>query len=189
MRCKNPLAALIRRFGADRRAVSAIEFAMIAPVLMLMLMGTFDVTRAVDVKNKTLLLSRTIADFVAQNPSVTELELQNIVKASKFVMYPYPDASPGLTVKIESVFYNDTDKKYWVDWSYAPDGTPKAKSANVETSDPIPDVTSVRATVTYAHNLKFIGFLATRIGFSKITMTSTTHMSPRSGTRVTANGW
>lgn len=178
------LAASVRRFGADRRAVSAIEFALILPILLLLLMGSFDVTRAIDAKNKTVMLSRTIADFVAQNSSVTTTELANIILASKFVMYPYPDTAAVLTVKIESVNYKDADKKYWVDWSYPP-----AASTDVVTTIAVPDTSSIRAQVRYVHHLKFTSFLATRIGFSQIVLNSTTHMSPRGGTPVTAEGF
>jgi Flp pilus assembly protein TadG len=176
----------LERFGADRRAVSAVEFAIILPVLLLLLLGSFDVTRAVDAKSKSVLLSRTIADFVAQNQTITADQLSGIVAASKFVLYPYSDAADLLTIRIESV-NKQPDNSYKIDWSYGP-GTAKQSTDQV-TTEPVPDASSIRTKVTYKYKLKFAGFFTNKIGFSEIVMDSTTNMSPRWGTPVTASGW
>jgi Flp pilus assembly protein TadG len=184
--------AMTKRFCADRQAVSAVEFALILPILILMLMGSFDVTRAIDAKNKSVLLSRTIADFVAQNSSVDTTQLTNIIAASKFVMEPYavvfagsgvPTGNVNTTVLVESI-NKKPDNFYWRDWSYPP-----ASSTDKKLTETLPDISTIRATVTYTHKLKFTSFLATRIGFSQVVLTSSTIMSPRGGTPVTASGF
>jgi Flp pilus assembly protein TadG len=186
MRVASLNLALIRRFKADEHGVSAVEFALILPILILLLFASFDVTRAVDAKNKSVLLSRTIADFVSQsNGGVDKTELANIIKASKFILYPYSDASDVLTINIQSVNQvQQTPPKYEIDWSYPP-----ADSSNRVTTDAPPDTSSIRADVTYTYRLKFVGYLTGRLGFDHITLTSSTNMSPRFGTPVTAKGW
>ena len=78
----------ISRLRRDTAAVSAVEFAILLPVMLLLLLGTFDIARAIEVKNKTMLLARTVSDFVSQARSVTPEELAKIVQASRTVMYP-----------------------------------------------------------------------------------------------------
>lgn len=193
--------ALIRSFNADRRAVSAVEFALILPLMLLMLLGSFDVTRAVDAKNKSVLLARTVADFVSQQrDGVTKVELQNIIVASKYVMSPYPVTVDVLNIKVESINRlgnGPSTYTYEADWSfsYGPSANPSDpnpslvfKSAN-ESASPVPDVSSIRARVKYTYKLKFLDFLTKRLGFSQVELNSATQMSPRWAAPVTASGW
>src|SRR5690606_24245840 len=88
----------LQKFRRDDNAVSAVEFAMLLPLILLLLLGGFDMARAIDVKTKTSLLSRTISDFVSQGDSVTTAQLATIVQAARSVMYPYPFDASVLTV-------------------------------------------------------------------------------------------
>jgi Flp pilus assembly protein TadG len=182
--------ALVRSFSTDRHAVSAVEFALILPLMLLMLLGSFDVTRAVDAKNKSVLLSRTVADFVSQQrDGVTKVELGNIIFASKYVMSPYPVTTDDLNIKVESInrLGNGT---YEADWSfsYGPGASPVFKSTN-EAATPVPDTSSIRASVKYTYSLKFAKYLTEHLGFAQVELNSTTHMSPRWAAPVTASGW
>jgi Flp pilus assembly protein TadG len=179
------MTSLLRRFAHDTGAVSAVEFAVLLPVLLLLLLGSFDIARAIDVKTKTTLLSRTVSDFVSQNESITPADLASIVQASRSVLYPYPADPSLLTVSIESIRTdpNDADE-YIIDWSYAPAN----QSNRPSTFDP-PVPTVVRTTVNYTYNLKFSGFLVERLGFDKLALNSTTYMAPRWGTPVEASNF
>lgn len=186
------LPAVARRFKTDVRGVSAVEFALILPILILLLLASFDVTRAVDAKNKTVLLSRTIADFVsADSGGVDKAQLANIIKASKFILYPYSDSTDVLAIHIESV--NQTKPPpnpiYTIDWSYTAGSTVSANSNDRTTTTAPPDTSTIRADVTYIYKLRFLGYLTSRLGFSQITLKSSTNMSPRFGSPVLAKNW
>jgi len=173
----------VRHFGADTRAASAVEFALILPIMLLMLLGSFDIARAIDVKTKLDILSRTISDFVTQKPKITPAELANIVTASKSVMYPYSDDSSLLTISIESI-RQQPDGTYKIDWSYPP-----ANATNRDTTLTPPDTSVVRTSITYVYNLKFAGFLLPRLGLSSMTLRSATVMAPRWGAPVEASNF
>ncbi|BCJ92039.1 hypothetical protein IZ6_27740 [Terrihabitans soli] len=181
----------LERFCADRSAVSAVEFALILPVLILMLLGSFDITRAVDAKNKSVLLSRTVTDLITQeSDGVSKTELANIITASKFILYPYPDSTNVLTVNIENlVRVSETPLKYEIDWAYTSGTTPTSSSTNKQTTTLIEGESGVRTKVTYTYKMKFIGMLTKNIGLSEITLNSTITMAPRWGMAVGAAGW
>lgn len=180
----------LQKFRRDDSAVSAVEFAMLLPLILLLLLGGFDMARAIDVKTKTSLLSRTISDFVSQGDSVTTSQLATIVQAARSVMYPYPFDASVLTVTVESIRESTkTPGKYVIDWSYTPSGKPAASSKDVDTPYVPPVPTVVRTTVDYTYNLKFVGFLGERLGRNSFDMQSTTYMAPRWGAPVTASGF
>lgn len=178
----------IGRLRRDTGAVSAVEFAILLPVMLLLLLGTFDIARAIEVKNKTMLLARTVSDFVSGARQVTPEELAKIVQASRTVMYPYSSDAAVLTIKIESIRKAPDGESFIVDWSYAPaDATTDATVDPDEFSPPGASV--VLTKVDYTYNLKFAGFLFDRIGFSSINMHSQNYMAPRWGVPVEASGF
>lgn len=173
----------LRRFGSDTAGVSAVEFAVILPFMLLLLLGSFDITRMLDVQSKLSLLSRTTSDLVSQEKDgVSVTELATIVQAAKSILYPYPDGSSVLAIRIESI--RKVDDTYEIDWSYETDRATKEKSENESTQYLPTEDSVIRSKVTYVYNLEFAGFLLSRIGFDKITLNSSTSMSPRLGTPV-----
>lgn len=182
------LAGQIRSLRHDTEAVSAVEFAILLPVMLLLLLGTFDIARAIDVKNKTVLLSRTVSDFVSQSRSITPGQLANIVQAARTVMYPYSSGSDVLTIRIESIRKSADGNSFIIDWSYAPaDANTKATLDPDEFSPP--DSSVVLTKVDYTYNLKFAGFLFDRIGLRTINLHSSNYMAPRWGVPVEASGF
>jgi Flp pilus assembly protein TadG len=183
MKSMHPPAPCIRRFGSDTRAASAVEFALILPIMLLLLLASFDIGRAIDVKTKLAILSRTISDFVTQSQTITPAQLANIVQASKSVMYPYSDSSTLLTIDIQSI-RQQPNLSYQIDWSYPP-----ANATNRATTLTPADTSVVRTSVTYVYNLQFAGFLLPRLGLDKITLRSSTVMAPRWGSPVEATSF
>ncbi len=178
----------IRRLRRDTGAVSAVEFAILLPVMLLLLLGTFDIARAIEVKNKTMLLARTVSDFVSGARQVTPEELAKIVQASRTVMYPYSSDAAVLTIKIESIRKAPDGESFIVDWSYAPADATTDATVDPDEFSP-PDASVVLTKVDYTYNLKFAGFLFDRIGFSSINMHSQNYMAPRWGVPVEASGF
>jgi Flp pilus assembly protein TadG len=182
MRTTSSRLALMQRFQADDRAVSAVEFALILPILLLLLLASFDVTRAVNVKQKATQLAYAISNFVSQEQDkVSQAKLANIVRASKHILYPFPDTSDELQINIESISKVSSEPlKYEIDWSYPTD------NAGRETENGSGE-TSIRTVVTYTYKLQFAGYLTSRIGFSEVTVSSTEIASPRNNQKILAN--
>ncbi|MEH2520520.1 Flp pilus assembly protein TadG [Bradyrhizobium sp. AZCC 1610] len=99
----------------DRSGVAAVEFAMIIPVMAVLLLGTFELSSAVAVNRKVVLMARTLSDLTSQNTEVTTAQLDNFFNASKAIMTPYPWTPVKATI---TELYVDPDtKQARVQWS------------------------------------------------------------------------
>jgi len=103
------------RLWRDRRAVSATEFALILPFMLIILIGMVEVSGALDADRKVSRIANSITDLVAQAQTVTSSELKNIADLGGKILAPYPDTD--LEVIIASVSFNE-DGDASVDWSY-----------------------------------------------------------------------
>ena len=108
------LLAAARRFRHDVRGVSALEFALIAPIMVAMYLGAAEMTMAMTADRKVTGAATAIADLVAQDDFITNAELADIYAAGDAIMFPN-DAS-GLSIRITSIRM-DIDSEIFVDWS------------------------------------------------------------------------
>jgi Flp pilus assembly protein TadG len=114
---------------------AAIEFAYIAPLLLLMLLGTIEVARAVGMDRRFGLVTAMISDLVSREKSLgtsagtTQATLQGMMTSATTVMSPYP--TTGLTFKIRSIMALKADTTQGtVKWSY--DCTPTSCSTSAD---------------------------------------------------------
>jgi Flp pilus assembly protein TadG len=112
----------------DKRAVSAIEFAILAPLMITMYVGAAELGNALTINRRTSAVTSTAADLVAQVKSLSSSDLQDIGKAATSVMAPYP--TTPLKIVLTSVVA-DQNNNGKVTWSYATNGgTPRACGSN-----------------------------------------------------------
>ncbi len=107
-------SGLFANLRSCRRGVAAVEFALILPVLLLLLLGTTELTRALTNDRKVSQVASTVADLIAQATSLTSTEMDDIVTASGLILQPY--SSDGLGIVASSVEF-DADKNANVEWS------------------------------------------------------------------------
>ena len=88
-RLRTPLLRPLRRFWNDGRGVSAVEFALIVPVLVTLYFGAVEVGQALIIDRKVTHATSTIADLVTQANSVSQTDMDNIMLAVEAVMLPY----------------------------------------------------------------------------------------------------
>jgi Flp pilus assembly protein TadG len=111
---------LWRRFGRDRTGVGAIEFAILAPVLLLLYLGALETTLALSAAKRASRASGSIADIVTQQSSVNKSFLATMPSAAGAIFAPFD--SSGLTLKITGITI-DSSSKATVAWSWAQNGT------------------------------------------------------------------
>ncbi len=116
----------IDRLTRDKRGVSAVEFALIAPVLILMYVGVVECGNALTIYRRTADVAATAADLTAQVKTVSTADLQDIVAASSSILTPFP-VTP-LKIVLSSVVA-DPNNNGKVAWSYTNKGSPRATNS------------------------------------------------------------
>jgi Flp pilus assembly protein TadG len=87
------LMRTLRRFAAARSGVAAIEFALILPVMLVLLIGAVQMTDYVICSQKVANLANTAADLVTQNTAHDDTAMANVWNALSAVAYPYDAGS------------------------------------------------------------------------------------------------
>ena len=108
----------------EQSGIAYIEFALCAPFLLLLLLGSLEITRFILIAQKVEKTAVTIADVVAQASTVKTSELNNIVMAAAQVMQPYSFSTTGYVI-ITSVTQTGTysaSNPPMVNWQYTSSG-------------------------------------------------------------------
>ena len=121
----NCLLEMARNRAAER-GVSAVEFALIAPLMLLMLFGASEVSQVVSVDRKVTLAASTLGDLAAQADRVSCTDLAQIAAVTRSVFAPYTATTPSLVVA--SVALQSGTPK--VEWSQEIDGTGGCANVN-----------------------------------------------------------
>jgi Flp pilus assembly protein TadG len=75
-----------KSFLRDRRGVAAVEFGLIAPVLLVMLIGVVEVTRAVSIDRRFGQVTAMVADLLAREERVDAATVEGIYGIVEHVM-------------------------------------------------------------------------------------------------------
>ena len=95
-RILNALPPRLRRFVEGEQGVTAIEFALVLPIVVLILLGCFEVPRYVMIYQKIARTSSGVADLVAQaDEPITKNQINDIFAAGKIMMQPYDVVANG----------------------------------------------------------------------------------------------
>lgn len=118
---KNPLRC-VRRFTRSDRAVAAVEFAIIMPVLLLLFLGTFDAGNAIAIYAKVRSATYSLAAITNQYGSsstsaISTTTMTAITAATGAVLAPY---SSTPTVVVISQIKATSNTQAVVSWSYSP---------------------------------------------------------------------
>lgn len=111
----------LRKFLSDRRGLGAVEFALIAPLLLLIYLGSVDLADGVDTNKKVSRSASVLADLVARQLSVTKNDLDDMFNIGRASLLPYGRSTPKIritAIRIEGTT-NAKNLTPKVDWSYA----------------------------------------------------------------------
>src|SRR3954452_22450510 len=109
------------QFWSNRRGVAAVEFALIAPVLLVMYFITMEASQAIETSKKVSRIGSMVADLVTQQTSVVKADLDAIMKIGTSTLQPYTRSKPSITITAIQVT-DETTPKVQVVWSRKLDG-------------------------------------------------------------------
>lgn len=105
---------MIRRLIRDEHGLSVVEFAICLPFLVLLYVGSYQLSDAISAQRKVTIATRAIADLTSQYTTVTNTDLDQILAASQQIMAPYKYSAAQLTITQVKIASNGTAT---VDWS------------------------------------------------------------------------
>ncbi len=159
--------------------MAAVEFAILAPLLVAMFLGSIELTDALDCKQKVTGMASTAADLIAQEKQVASTDISNVYSAINSIVYPYP--TTGLKIVITSLVDNNAGGGR-VAWSCAQNAT--ARTVNSTVTVPTGVITTggsvILVEVTYPYTSTIAKYLT-----SSTNMTSTFYARPRRSTTIT----
>ncbi|HVU20170.1 MAG TPA: TadE/TadG family type IV pilus assembly protein [Rhizomicrobium sp.] len=119
---------LLRDFRRGCSGIVAVEFAMILPVMLVLVFGAIEITDAVICKTDVSDAASASADLIAQESSVGTTDMNNVFSAINAMVYPFPVAN--LRIVITSVI-DDGRGGAKVDWSQANTGSARTAGAPI----------------------------------------------------------
>jgi Flp pilus assembly protein TadG len=102
-----------RRFGEDRRGVAAVEFALIAPVMVLLYCGLVELTQALIAERKTNHVASAIGDLTTQADTVSTTDIADIFSVGNTIMSPFPTGSLQMRLTSITADASGTPKVVW----------------------------------------------------------------------------
>jgi Flp pilus assembly protein TadG len=149
------------RLGRDRRAVSAVEFALILPLMLAIYLGGNELSHALTIARKVTHVTSSLGDLVTQSKKITNVDMTNILNAAASVMTPYPSGTL-LKIKVSGIAI-DANSVAKVAWSDALNDTPLTVNAvvtNLPAAVKTPSTFIVTAEVHYSYT-PVIGYVMT----------------------------
>ncbi|MEX0859508.1 MAG: TadE/TadG family type IV pilus assembly protein [Cucumibacter sp.] len=109
------IVARAKRFGRANEAIAAVEFALILPFMLILYMGSVELSQAVTVDRKVAVVAGALGDLVArQKDTLPQTTLDDFFAAAQGTMRPYN--TTALKQAVTSV-YVDVDGAATVQWS------------------------------------------------------------------------
>ena len=180
------VARSLRTFAKSRRGAVAVEFAMIVPLLIALILGGFDIGRYALLHQKAQRTAATVADLLASAPFLTNDTIDDILTVTDHVLRPFEVGDNARVIASMITLATDSSGAYITDpaaedttavawqrcWA-APGHTGLAANSTYGTSgnppvayppgfESLPEDTTLTvmvAEVVYQHQYMFMDFL------------------------------
>ena len=141
--------AAIRRFVGNARGAVAIEFALILPVMVVMLTGLIELSYLMMAERRVSGAAHSTADLIGQSTDLTSSDLSDIFSAAALIMAPFDTAN--LTIGVSSVRFDDDTGDPSQDWSSAYNGGAVANPTTLATGMGEAGTSVIIVTASYTY--------------------------------------
>ena len=173
---KTSIVGKLARFTRDRRGVSAVEFAFIAPVMIGLYLGCAEISEGVAADRKVSLIAAALANLSAQVTTISTAEMTNILDASSAIVAPYSTTNLKMTLSCIKIDATGVAK---VQWSATRNGTARSAGSvysftSSNTALAVKGTWLLLGEVSYAYT-PTVGYTIT----GTLTLSDKMYMSPR----------
>jgi Flp pilus assembly protein TadG len=165
----------------DHRGSAALEFALVAPIMLLLYFGMAEITQGLLANRRADHVASTVGDLIAQRATLSDADVEDIFNISTALLRPMPTSN--LAIRVTSISIDATGKATVV-WSRNRGTLDKLDNASLGTIKPgliIPGESQalVRADTTYTYKSPLKKILPNDIVFQH-----TTYLKPRGAAAV-----
>jgi Flp pilus assembly protein TadG len=187
MKLWQSVGRFVARFGRAEEGLSAVEFALLFPVMAMFYLGGVQIAMAVSTYRLVDLTANTVTNLIAQYTTISQsAQMPDILSAATQVMYPVKPNDPSYAKNIKvvvSLIAIDTKGNATVAWSQTLNGTARVVGSKVTV--PSSMITAGTATNIVLGETSYnftspVDFLNLGI----INLTSSLYMVPRASTTI-----
>lgn len=183
---KSARPSFLRRFLGDRRGIAAVEFALVVPILIVLYIGTVEMNAALTIDRKLSQAASAVADLVAQESSITQGELNDVMDIARSIFDPYPTGEVHIVV---AGVLMEEDYKPRVQWSQGLNASQWAKGAPPPIDIPnelikTKDTFLVVTHATYTYKPTFVTLFKDIFSTSQIELEDNYFLRPRISAQV-----
>ena len=104
----------LRRFARENKGLAALEFAIIAPLLMVpLLLGSVDLIDVMGANKRAQNAAASLADVVARDTEISNAEITSLWRALDVLMFPNGSADMEIRVSSISIVNSSTARVIW----------------------------------------------------------------------------
>jgi Flp pilus assembly protein TadG len=169
------------RLGCDQRGVSAVEFAMLLPLMLTLYLGAVEISQGIGIDRKVTLTSRTVADLAAQVSTIASSDMANILAAASSVVAPYDPSKLKVTVSQITI---DSNGNPTISWSCTHNGTAHGvgSAVTLPSALKVANTSLIWGEASYTYT-PTIGYVVT----GTLNLSDKIYMRPRLSNSVTAS--
>ncbi|MFZ5733266.1 MAG: TadE/TadG family type IV pilus assembly protein [Pseudomonadota bacterium] len=133
----------------DTRGLSAVEFAVILPMMLVLFFGLVEISNGVAADRKVTLTARALSDLISQAITVTDTDINESFSASKGVMAPFDTSTIKSVVSEVKIDSSGNAKIAWSKANANASARPVNSSVTIPASLAVPNTYLIWSEVSY----------------------------------------
>jgi Flp pilus assembly protein TadG len=172
------IAKTVGRFVSERRGVSAVEFAILLPVMMTLYLGSVEASQGIATQRKITLTAYALTDVSSQYTDITNADMSNILAAGSAIIAPYSAVNLQEVISELSINAQGQASVVWSD-SLGGEALSVGQVVSIPASLAVPNTYLVLAKVQYNYNPTY-GYVMT----GTLTLSDESYMQPRQSNSI-----